>query len=317
MSEPREAPGRPGARFILLAVLCILLWASAIPCVKLGYPLFGIEDGSAFDRILFAGVRFTGAGVLTLGFSLLGKKRSLAIAARHVLPVMGLGLILTTAQYILFYIGLANCLGTRSSILNAMSTFFTVFLAALLIRGERITSRKLLGCLLGMAGVAAASFAGAGGGFTWNGDLLILLASLSFSLGTVLGKKLTVSESPTLVTGYQLLFGGGVLTLIGLLGGGALRTISARGLLLLIYLMCLSAAAFSIWARLMRDHPAASVSVYFFLLPIFGVFLSGLLLGERAFTLLNLISLALVSLGIYIVNGGFSARTKAGGPGPL
>ncbi len=65
MSQPSAASIvslRP--RAVLLAVLCTLLWGSAIPIVKISSPLFGIT--TAFDRILFAGVRFTAAGLVTL-----------------------------------------------------------------------------------------------------------------------------------------------------------------------------------------------------------------------------------------------------------
>jgi len=48
---------------LALATFCCLLWGSAYPCVKIGYSLFGIETTGA--KILFAGYRFTLAGVIT------------------------------------------------------------------------------------------------------------------------------------------------------------------------------------------------------------------------------------------------------------
>ncbi|MEN6340711.1 MAG: EamA family transporter, partial [Clostridiaceae bacterium] len=68
------------------------------------------------------------------------------------------------------------------------------------------------------------------------------------------------------------------------------------------YLIALSATAFTIWTYLMRDHEAASVSIYFFLLPVFGVLLSGLFLGEQILSLRNLAALLFVCAGIYVVN---------------
>ena len=49
-----------------LAVFCCLLWGSAFPCIKLGYQLFEIPSGDTASQILFAGVRFSLAGILTI-----------------------------------------------------------------------------------------------------------------------------------------------------------------------------------------------------------------------------------------------------------
>ena len=46
------------------AMLCCALWGSAFPCIKLGYAMFGIPSDAVGSQILFAGYRFTLAGVL-------------------------------------------------------------------------------------------------------------------------------------------------------------------------------------------------------------------------------------------------------------
>ena len=296
-------------RAILLAVLCTLLWGSAIPIVKISSPLFGIV--SAFDRILFAGVRFTGAGLVTLLVARFRSPAALRPTASYAASLLGLGLIQTTAQYVCFYLGLAHALGTRSAILNTTSTFFTVFLAALFFPAERVTLKKLVGCLVGFAGIVLANLGGsAGGAFSWNGDFLIILSSFFFALGSVISKKLSRAADPIFVTGAQLSLGGVVLLCIGLFGGGALPLVSVKGMLLLTYLIFLSAAAFTIWTSLLRRYDAASVSVYFFLLPVFGVALSGLLLGERVASVQTIGALLLVCAGIAIVNRPASKRNS-------
>ena len=150
---------RPHA--ILLAVLCTLLWGSAIPIVKISSPLFGIE--TAFDRILFAGVRFTAAGLVTLLVARFLAPAGAPPSLKRAASLLGLGLVQTTAQYVCFYLGLAHALGTRSAILNTTSTFFTVFLAALFFPAERVTPQKLIGCLVGFAGIVLANLGGSVG----------------------------------------------------------------------------------------------------------------------------------------------------------
>ena len=88
------------SRAILLAVLCTLLWGSAIPIVKISSPLFGIT--TAFDRILFAGVRFTAAGLVTLLVARFLTPAATAPSLRRTASLLGLGLVQTTAQYVCF-----------------------------------------------------------------------------------------------------------------------------------------------------------------------------------------------------------------------
>ena len=66
----------------------------------------------------------------------------------------------------------------------------------------------------------------------------------------------------------------------------------------------LSAVAYTIWSILTKYNPVASVTIYGFLNPVFGVLLSALLLGEQnqAFTVYGLAALVLVCLGIFLVN---------------
>ena len=84
--------------------------------------------------------------------------------------------------------------------------------------------------------------------------------------------------------------------------GGHVGGFTAKSAALLIYMALLSTAAFSIWTILMKYNPVGKVAVFTFTIPIFGVALSGLLLGEQVLEVKNLIALVLVSAGIIIVN---------------
>ncbi len=172
MNPTQARSGRASRlKFILLALFCIFLWGSAIPCVKLGYPLFGIENGTSYDRVLFAGIRFSGAGLMTLLIARLISKKPIRLQRENLLPAMGLGLIQTTGQYVCFYIGLANAPGARTAILNTVSTFLTVFLAPLFFREEKLRLRSLIGCLVGFSGIVLVNLGGdLTGGFRWDGD---------------------------------------------------------------------------------------------------------------------------------------------------
>ena len=290
---------------LLLAVLCCLLWGSAFPVIKIGYRILGIASADATSQILFAGVRFFLAGILAILLGSILQKKFLFPAKSSWGMVTGLSLFQTILQYLFFYLGLAHASGVNASIINGVNTFFAILLATLARKQERLTSGKLLGCILGTAGVVFVSISGGnvGGGFALTGEGFIVIASMSYAVSSVLMKEYSSHENPVTLSGYQFLVGGAVMMLIGGIAGGNLGSISAQGLLLILYLALVSSVAYSIWGVLLKYNPVSSVAIYGFTTPIFGAMLSAVLLGEwSSVTIRHVIALALVSIGIYIVN---------------
>lgn len=117
-------------------------------------------------------------------------------------------------------------------------------------------------------------------------------------------KRYAEGEDTLTLCGYQFIVGGGLLLLTGLCFGGTLLHFTGGSLLLLGYMVLLSAVAQTIWSALTRYNPVGRVAVYGFLNPVFGVLLSALLLreGQQAFTPYSLAALVLVCVGIFVVN---------------
>ena len=63
----------------------------------------------------------------------------------------GIGIFQTTLQYIFFYIGMANTTGVKGSVINASNAFVSIIVAHFLVKGERMTWKKGVGCILGFA----------------------------------------------------------------------------------------------------------------------------------------------------------------------
>lgn len=290
---------------LLLACLCCLLWGSATPAIKIGYEWFGIVAGDVASRILFAGVRFILAGVLTAIFGSF-------IAGKPLFPqksswgmVCKLGMVQTVFQYIFFYMGLAYTTGVKSAIINGSQTFIAILLACLVFRYEKLTPQKFLGCLIGFAGVIVINYdpTGLTGGFTLKGEGAILMAAIAYALSSALVKKYSQKESPVVLSGYQFIFGGIIMTICGLLMGGSLTGWSVKSVTLLIYLALVSSVAYSVWGILLKHNPVGKVAVYSFTNPIFSVLLSFAFLHETSsFGLELVLALALVCGGIFLVN---------------
>ncbi|HIZ13454.1 MAG TPA: DMT family transporter [Candidatus Mediterraneibacter stercorigallinarum] len=285
-----------------LALLCCALWGSAFPCIKLGYEWLDIEGTGS--QILFAGYRFFLSGIFTFVIGCVIERKFLTMKRSSVWHIFRQGLLQTTVQYVCFYIGLAYATGAKSSIINASQGFVAIIASHFMLKSEKMTWKKAAGCVLGLTGVVVVNLApGAwGSGFSLKGEGMIVLCTVVYGISMVLLKMISDEESPMTITAYQTLTGGALLVLTGAAAGGHVGGFTAKSVILLIYMALLSTAAFSIWTILMKYNPVGKVAVYTFTIPIFGVALSGLLLGEQVLEMKNLIALVLVSAGIIIVN---------------
>lgn len=299
---------------IAIATLCCLLWGSAVPAVKFGYGLIGIASGDTPSLLLFAGIRFSLAGLLLLGYSLV-TGRAIGLAPRRLGEVTLLGLGQTTIQYVCYYVGLAHTTATKTSIISSTLVFFSVLLAHVLHADDRLTGRRALGCLIGFAGVVAVNMAP--GGFDLQvslmGEGLLLVSTFAGSLAAIYGRRLSQSMDATVMTGWQLLLGGLVLTAMGLAGGGHIDRFGVEAGALLVYLAIVSAAAFSLWSLLLKHNPVSDVAIFNFQIPVFGVLLAALILGETIFEWKNLAALILVCIGIWLVTSRPAARAPTAG----
>lgn len=286
----------------ILALVCCALWGSAFPCVKIGYDLFCIENVGS--QILFAGYRFFLAGIFTWILGCIFEKRILMMKKSSVPYVCGQGLLQTTLQYLFFYIGLANTTGAKGSVINASNAFVSIIVASILIKSEKMTWRKAIGCIVGFAGVILVNLAPGGWGecFRLTGEGFVLICAVCYGTSSVTLKLISDKESPMTLTAYQLLFGGGVLALIGFAAGGKVSGFTVQSTLLLVYLAFLTTVSFCIWTTLLKYNPVGKVTIFAFSIPVFGVALSALLLGEEIASLQTLAALLLVSIGIIIVN---------------
>ena len=292
---------RPGV-VMLLASFCCLLWGSAYPAIKQGYEMFEIGRHDVASQMVFAGVRFVAAASVLLLLAHV-KGWGLGVKRENWAGVTGLGLSQTALQYVFFYIGLANATGTKSSIMNATGTFFSVLLAHFIYHDDRLSNRRVLGCLVGFAGVAAANYGPTllQPDFTWAGEGSIVLAAFILSAASIYGKKLSQRLNAAVMTGWQMLIGGAALLIGGWLAGGRMADFTSASTALLAYMALLSALAFGIWSALLKHNPVGRVTIFNFLIPVFGVALSAIFLGEHVFAWKNGVALLLVCWGIWLV----------------
>lgn len=290
----------------ILAVICCALWGSAITTIKTGYRLMRIDSSDTAAIILFAGLRFTLAGILVVFFECIRQKKVIVPGSNVLKLAFPLCLAQTVGQYFFFYIGVAHTSGVKSSIITGLGNFFAILMSCLVFRREKMTGQKFTGCALGFAGVVVINLMGnqLDMGIHLKGEGALLLAQIAYALSTVLIHKFSEKESPVILSGYQFFIGGLLLIGIGFGMGGRIYQITSGALLILLYLAFVSAMAYTLWSILLAHNPVSRVAIYGFVNPLCSVLLSAIVLGEtaQAFNIGSLTALLLVCMGIYTVN---------------
>ncbi|MBD1574107.1 DMT family transporter [Vibrio sp. S17_S38] len=286
-----------------LAILCTFLWGSAYPAIKTGYALLEIGQHDTASQMVFAGQRFLLAGIFLLIIARVMGKHKFGMTIQKFRQIALLGLTQTTLQYIFFYIGLAYTTGVKASIMNATGTFFSVLLAHFIYQNDRLTHRKALGCGIGFLGVFIVNFDSSLLDFHFSlaGEGSIVLAAFLLASASIYGKKLSQKMDAMLMTAWQLSIGGVLLLVIGFSFGGSSGEFDSSSTLLMIYLALLSSAAFALWSVLLKYNSVGMITIFNFLIPIFGSLLSALFLNENILEWKNLAALILVCSGIYLV----------------
>lgn len=131
-------------------------------------------------------------------------------------------------------------------------------------------------------------------------------------------KRYSKQYDVVVLSGYQFTMGGIILILIGLGCGGRVDLMAgAEAVVLLLYLGLISAVAYTLWSILLKYNPVSRVTVFGFMIPVFGVLLSAVFLGEssQALSWNVLAALILVSLGIFVVNTSEKPEKKDGTEG--
>lgn len=290
----------------LIACFCCMLWGSAFPIIKIGYNMLSVDDNDYMSQILFAGVRFFLAGLFTIIIGSIMTKSLVKVKRNGIYKIPVLALFQTVLQYLFFYIGLAKTTGTKSSILDSTSVFFSVIIASLILKQEKLSVKKIIGCLLGFCGVVIVNLSGGGfdSSMSFMGEGFIIFSALSYAVSSVLIKQYSRDDNPAALSGYQFILGGLAMIAVGIICGGQLNFNGVRSLAIVLYLALLSAVAYTLWGILLKYNPVSRVTVFGFMTPVFGCILSAILLNESigGNSVRILFALIFVSMGIIIVN---------------
>jgi drug/metabolite transporter (DMT)-like permease len=272
-------------------VLLVLAWGSTFAAVKVGL--------DSAPPVLFAGLRSVlgGAVMVVLAFARSGRP-SLRDSWRAYAVLTLLNVVLFFTLQTLAILELPSGL---AAVLIYLQPVLTGVLAAPLL-GESLTAGKIIGLLLGFAGIVVVSAGAFRGHASLLGVCYAVVGALVWSLGTIAFKRYAGRVDAWWGVGLPFLVGGVLLTAGGAAVEGTDVVWSGEFVAAFLYASVVGTAlSWSLWFWLVSSGEAGRAAAYIFFVPLVSLVIGAAFLGETLGVSL-LAGAALVILGVYLVN---------------
>lgn len=284
---------------VFYALLVMLLWGTLFPMVKLGYGAYNVVTTG--DILLFAGIRFSICGAVICLYTFLRDRNSFRIALPSMIPVLLSGFVAITLHYAFTYSALKLTDSSKTAILKQVGVLFYVCFSSAFFKEDKLTAKKLIGVLLGFAGIVVINASSSGISFN-IGDALVIAASFCTVFSNVISKKVFQSVKPITSTGISQLFGGIILLISGILSGGSADFAMNSSLLVMVYICIASIISYCIWFSVIKKADLSKLFIIKFAEPVFACVFGAMILGEDIFRIQYALAFLLIATGIYISN---------------
>jgi len=278
---------------IFTVFLCALFGANAV-AIKISLSGLGV--------FTTAGLRFSMASVAVFIWArITGRSFHIKKGQIHQLLIISM---MFTVQLSLFYLGISKTNASRATLMLNLQPFFTLFLAHFFISGDRITKRKTLGIMLGFTGVVFVFMEKKGVTANFRiGDLIILFAAFLWACNAVYTKRIIHAFKPFHMVLYPMIFSVPFFFFEGFVWDSTMIAhVDAKIFCALLYQGLVAASfCFVAWITLLQKYGAVALHSFIFIMPVSGVLLGGLVLGEPI-TVNIIIALLLIVSGILLVN---------------
>ncbi len=219
-----------------------------------------------------------------------------------------MGLMNNALPFSLIVWGQQHIASGVASILNAATPLFTVLLAHVLTRDERMTGGKISGVLIGFAGVAVMIGMGAlrDLGVHVAAQLMCLMAAVSYALAGIFGRRFRgMGVSPMATATGQVIASSLILLPLALIvdrpWGLAPPGVAAIGALIGVATLS-TALAYTLYFRILATAGATNLLLVTFLVPASAILLGTLILGE-VLLLRHMMGMALIGAGLAAIDG--------------
>jgi drug/metabolite transporter (DMT)-like permease len=278
---PTTTHGARGARVWIGLLTLYLVWGSTYLAIAVA-----VETIPPF---LMAAVRFTLAGLILLTWSVAREGRSFVTPTAREWRDSGIvGALLIGGGMGLVAFGEQTVPSGITALLIALMPVWIAILGRTVF-GEHLPGLAVVGIVAGFVGVAilaAPSVVGGSGALDPVGLAAVLVSPIAWASGSVFASHTAVlPRRPLVATGLQMVIGGAVLAVMGVLTGELGRldvaAISGQSALAVLYLLVMgSLIAFTVYGWMLRVAPLPLVATYAYVNPIIAVILGAIILAE-------------------------------------
>jgi drug/metabolite transporter (DMT)-like permease len=290
---------RPPWKTLLAFAIIYFVWGSTFLAIRIG-----VHEVPPF---LFAAMRFAVAGFILFAW-MIAQGETLP-NRRQWMSIFLLAFLIFVVDYGLLFWAEQRVPSGIAAVMMATIPVFMALSEILLLRTQRLTVRLTLALLIGICGVAVLmshSLNLDGAPIDGAGAVALIIGSISWSIGSILTRKLPLPTSKVMSSGAQMLTGGVLLTLasaaLGEFHSFHLSTISRNAWLALLYLIVFgSIIGFTAYVWLIHNESPTKVGTYAYVNPVvavlIGYFLGGEALGTRTIigTLCVLVSVLVIT----------------------
>ena len=295
----------PAGEWLLFGLLG-LFWGSSYLFIKIG-----IETLPTFT--LIAGR--LGIGTLLLGVVLLAAREPLPREPRIYGHLVALAVINIVIPFALITWGEQSIDSALASILNSTVPLFTIVLAALVLHDEPITVNRLVGLAIGFTGVVILTSRSLTGSSESSllGELAMIGSSFSYAAGNVYARRMVRGLRPMVPAFFQVSIAFVITATLALVTERPLGIQIRRDAVFAVAWLGIfgSGLAYLLFYRLLRTWGSTRTSLVAYLLPVVGIVLGFMVLGETIDGRI-LLGAALIIGGIALVNSRFGARRLYG-----
>lgn len=279
----------------------LLFWAAA--AFGIAYVFIKLGEESIAPITVMAG-RATIGFICLLIVSLILKK-DLAGHIKDTWRFLVFGILNVVLLYLGLSFGEEETAAGIASVMGASVPFITFILVVFILREESFSLSGIAGLIVGITGLVLVSGIEhiVGADSTFKGVVILLSGFVSFSVGGILVQKIGKGVDPVITVTYVLCLAGIILWVLAFIFEQPLTTpITAENIMVELGIGVIStASALSAYFFLIKRSGPFFASISLYMVPVFGVVFSFIILGETL-TRSQVLGIVIVLAGVFLLN---------------
>ena len=282
----------------LLVILLGFIWGSSF--------LFTEILLNYINPVLIVFFRVSLASIILIIYVLFFTNLKFNLSKEILLTFFTMGLLNNVIPFLLIAYAQETITGGLASILNANTSFFTIFLASLFLKDEKLTNYRLFGIIIGIIGVVViVGFENLSEFKNYNfGIVLMLFSCLSYSFAGIFAKTKLTNIHPTIsATGMLSMSTIILFPFIIIYNGNELININST----VLYYSCMfaficSVLAYFLYFKILETNGAGNLLICTIIIPPSSILLNAFFINE-IIKIYELIGLIIITLGLIILDG--------------